>query len=111
MKSGESVLTINNKEAGLRILQVADRLILAQRPELKNVLRKQQNTAGNGGLRFGGLIEVHDFTYLATAEEALKRLFAAFDGSNKFGNGIIRLSFRFDRFPFKVKAAGKTNSA
>src|SRR5579883_1889408 len=110
LQARQAVLAIDNKESRLRILQIADRFVLTERPEFQNVFGKEQHASGDGWLCLRGLIEVDDLADLFPAQQPLEGLFAAFDLADKLGNGIFRIGVRFDGFALKIEAAGKTNA-
>ena len=110
MEAGETVLAVDDEKSRFGVFQIADGLVLSQRTEFEYFFGEQQNATGDGGLRFGRLVEIDDIADLAAAQQALKSFLAFLYGPNKLRDRIVCVGFGFDCFAFKIKPARELHS-
>src|SRR5262249_49771622 len=110
IQAGKPVLAIDNQKSRLRILQIADRLKVSERPKFQDIFGKEQNAPWYCRLCFCGLVEVHDIANFSTARQPLKRFLAAFHFSYELRDRIIGIGVRLDRLALEVKPAGESDA-
>ena len=105
------MLPIDDKKTRLRIFQIANGLKLTRGPKFEYSFGKEKSAAGNGGLRFGGLVKIHDLPNLAPAQQPLKGLLASLDRADELRDGIIDISFSLDGVALDIEAARESDAA
>ncbi len=87
------MLSIDDQEFLLRLLQPADPATVAPRFEVQLLWREQQHGSRNGRLRDGRLVEIPDRAHLGAGELPLEGFVAPLDAGDELRDVVIRRHF------------------